>query len=126
MRSSLCVLVMGLAAASGFQLNAAVRPMLAVRARAITAAEDGDAVKPEEATPGQAGYQTVYDDESDPDAPIKYADGTKKPDISNSMREKLIKESRGLGADPGAKNPFLLVFGGVGVFVVLGALAVNM
>lgn len=125
MRSSLCAMVMGLAAASGFQLNAAARPTLPLRARTITATEDEDAVKSEEATPEQAGYSTFYDDESG-DQPIKYADGTKKPEISNSMREKLINESRGLGADPGAKNPFLLVFGGVGVFVVLGALAVNM
>ena len=49
----------------------------------------------------------------------------KQPEISNAMRERLINESRGLGADPGSKNPFLLVFFGVGVFVVLGALAVN-
>ena len=116
---------MGLAAASGFQLHAAVRPALAVRARTITAAEDEDAVVSEEATPQQEGYATFYDDESG-EEPIKYADGTKKPEISNSMREKLINESRGLGADPSAKNPFLLVFGGVGAFVLLGALAVNM
>ena len=38
------------------------------------------------------------------------------------MRDKMIAESRGLGADPNAKNPFLPVFFGVGVFVVLGAL----
>ena len=49
-----------------------------------------------------------------------------QPQISNAMRDKLINESRGLGADPGAKNPFLPVFFGVGVFVMLGALAVNM
>jgi len=59
----------------------------------------------------------VYDDETTQD------DG---PDFSNSMRQKMIDESRGFGADPGSKNPFLAVFAGVGVFVVLGALAVNM
>ena len=42
------------------------------------------------------------------------------------MRERLINESRGLGADPNQKNPFLFVFAGVGVFVLLGAAAVNM
>jgi hypothetical protein len=47
------------------------------------------------------------------------------PGISDSMKERLIKESRGLGADPNSKNPFLLVFVGVGVFVLLGAVAVN-
>ena len=47
---------------------------------------------------------------------------------ARTLRERyhrLINESRGLGADPNQKNPFLLVFAGVGVFVVLGALAVN-
>jgi hypothetical protein len=42
------------------------------------------------------------------------------------MKERLIRESAGLGADPNQKNPFLPVFFGVGVFVLLGALAVNM
>ena len=124
---SLCALVVCIASANGFHLNAAARPSLTVRTRTITAVESwydsGIRLVSEEATP--AGYQTFYDDESGND-PIKYADGTRKPEISTSMREKLINESRGLGADPGAKNPFLFVFGGVGVFVLLGALAVNM
>ena len=42
------------------------------------------------------------------------------------MKERLIRESAGLGADSNQKNPFLPVFFGVGVFVLLGALAVNM
>ena len=42
------------------------------------------------------------------------------------MRARLLKEQQGLGADSNSKNPFLLVFAGVGVFVILGALAVNM
>ena len=48
-----------------------------------------------------------------------------KPAVSDSMRQKMINESRGLGADPNQKNPFLPVFFGVGVFVLLGAIAVN-
>ena len=88
---------------------------------------DGSTVRP--AAPA-SGYQTFYDDETVADQPIMYknADGTttKKPEISSSMRDRLINESRGLGADPNQKSPFLLVFGGVGVFVLLGALAVNM
>ena len=48
------------------------------------------------------------------------------PALSNTMRDKMIAESRGLGADPNAKNPFLGAFFGVGVFVVLGALAINL
>ena len=67
-----------------------------------------------------AGYTTFYDDEKE-DAVM-----AAKPAISNSMRERLINESRGLGADPNQKNPFLPVFFGFGVFVILGALAVNM
>ena len=42
------------------------------------------------------------------------------------MRERLINESRGLGADPNQKNPFLNVFAAVGVFVVLGFVATNL
>ena len=40
-------------------------------------------------------------------------------------RPSAADESRGLGADPNQKNPFLAVFAGVGVFVVLGFLATN-
>ena len=47
-------------------------------------------------------------------------------ELSQTMKDRLIAESRGLGADPNSKNPFLPVFFGVGVFVTLGALAVNM
>jgi len=67
----------------------------------------------------------LYDDEI-PEEKIVYTDGTKKPELSQTMKDRLINESRGLGADPNQKNPFLGVFAGVGVFVVLGALAVNM
>ena len=63
----------------------------------------------------------LYDDEI-PDQQIVYTSGEKKPELSNMMREKLINEGRSLGADPNAKNPFLYVFGAVGVLVVLGAL----
>ena len=68
-----------------------------------------------------AGTAATYDDEV-ADGPVTYTDGTKKPELSNTMREKLINESRGLGADPNQKNPFLIVFVAVGVFVVAGAL----
>ena len=64
------------------------------------------------------GYTTVYDDEVDT-AP-------KKEELSATMRERLINESRGLGADPNQKNPFLNVFAAVGVFVVLGFVATNL
>ncbi|KAL3908659.1 MAG: hypothetical protein SGPRY_009711 [Prymnesium sp.] len=64
------------------------------------------------------GYQTFYDDERD-SAP-------KKQGLSDDMKKRLLKEQRGLGADANSKNPFLFVFAGVGVFVLLGALAVSM
>merc|ERR1719424_1710573 len=70
--------------------------------------------------------KALYDDEIPETDEIVYTSGQKKPQLSNTMREKMIQESRGLGADPSQKNPFLLVFGGVGVFVILGALAVNL
>ena len=60
---------------------------------------------------------TVYDDVSPP---------PKRPELSNSMRERLLKEQRSLGADPNAKNPFLLGVGAVALFIALGALAVNL
>lgn len=68
----------------------------------------------------QGGYETFYDDEKE-DAVLKQKEG-----ISNAMRERLLNESRGLGADANSKNPFLPVFFGFGVFVLLGALAVNL
>mmetsp|Transcript_44283 Transcript_44283/g.88488 ORF Transcript_44283/g.88488 Transcript_44283/m.88488 type:complete len:126 (-) Transcript_44283:317-694(-) len=77
-----------------------------------------EAVEAGEAAP--EGYATFYDDEKD-DAVL-----AKKPPISDAMRKKLLNEQRGIGADPNSKNPFLFVFAGVGIFVVLGALAVNM
>jgi len=67
----------------------------------------------------------LYDDEIPEGTEVVYTSGQKKPQLSNTMREKMIAESRGLGADPGAKNPFGAVFIGVGVFVVLGFLASN-
>mmetsp|Transcript_65857 Transcript_65857/g.130546 ORF Transcript_65857/g.130546 Transcript_65857/m.130546 type:complete len:163 (-) Transcript_65857:247-735(-) len=73
-----------------------------------------------------SGDGALYDDEIPEVDQIVYTSGQKKPTLSNTMREKMIAESRGLGADPSAKNPFGAVFIGVGVFVVLGALAVNM
>jgi hypothetical protein len=68
----------------------------------------------------QAKDDALYDDEVQ-DGGIRYSDGTKKPELSNSMRDKMIAESRGLGADPNQKNPFLIVFVGVGLFVLAGA-----
>merc|ERR1719263_2380608 len=50
-------------------------------------------------------YSTVYDDEVEP-AP-------RKDPLSANMRARLLKEQQGMGADPGSKNPFLLVFGAV-------------
>ena len=66
------------------------------------------------------GYTTFYDDEREDKVLAA------KPQISDSMRQRLINEQRAIGADPNSKNPLLLVFGGVGVFVLLGALAVNL
>ena len=64
--------------------------------------------------PAKDSAGNVYDDESEQD------DG---PGFSDSMRQKMIDESRGLGGDPNQKNPFLLVFAGIGLFVVAGALS---
>ena len=64
----------------------------------------------------------LYDDEIPEGTQITYPSGQKKPELSNTMREKLINEGRALGADPNAKNPFLPVFGGFFLLVVLGAL----
>ena len=66
------------------------------------------------AAPKADAAGNVYDDESEQD------DG---PQFSETMRQKMINESRGLGADPNKQNPFLGVFAGFGVFVLLGALA---
>jgi hypothetical protein len=60
------------------------------------------------------GYTTFYDDEYEP---------PKKPPLSSDMRKRLLNESRSLGADANSKNPFLQVFVGVFIFVVLGYLA---
>ena len=68
----------------------------------------------------------LYDDEIPEGDKIVYTSGQKKPELSSTMRDKMIAESRGLGADPNAKNPFGVVFIGVGVFVCLGAVAINM
>ena len=75
---------------------------------------------------GAKASDDLYDDQIPENEQVIYTDGTEKPTLSNTMRDKLIAEGRGLGADPNQKNPFLAVFGGVGVFVVLGALAINM
>ena len=93
------------------------------------------------------GYQTYYDDEKVLPmpplirvyfstryffAPLTHASSlalqapVPQTELSQTMKDRLIAESRGLGADPNSKNPFLPVFFGVGVFVTLGALAVNM
>ena len=67
--------------------------------------------------PAKDSAGNVYDDESEQD------DG---PDFSSAMKQKMINEAGGLGADPNKKNPFLLVFFGIGVFVVAGALSSGM
>eukprot|EP00966_Prymnesium_polylepis_P096935 2245807-Prymnesium_polylepis.1 len=113
------VLLALLGSASALQLGAVQprRPQLARLARPIM--QEGGAPAPE--TPPEAtaegapaeGYGTFYDDEKDT-APVK-------PALSDNMRQKLLNEQRGLGADTNSKNPFLAVFAGVGVFVLLGA-----
>jgi len=69
---------------------------------------------------GASGYREFYDNEEG------MAKEKPKQEISNSMRDRLINEAQGLGADPNQKNPFLGVFLAVGVFVVLGALSAGM
>ena len=66
------------------------------------------------AAPKADAAGNVYDDESEQD------DG---PQFSDAMRQKMINESRGLGGDPNQKNPFLLVFAGIGLFVLAGAIS---
>lgn len=72
----------------------------------------------EGATVNEEVTGTFYDDEV-----VSYKE---KPAVSDAMRKKLLNEQRAIGADSNSRNPFLFVFGGVGVFVLLGALAVNM
>lgn len=67
----------------------------------------------EQQAPAADGAGNFYDDER----PMQ------KKEISDTMRKRLLNEQRAIGADSGSKNPFLLVFGAVGVFVVLGYLA---
>ena len=79
----------------------AAKPLHITRARPLFMQAEPPAPEEAPATTNQApsesdGYQTYYDDERAP---------PKQPEISNSMRERLINESRGLGADPGSKNP---------------------
>tara|TARA_B110001452_G_C15216384_1_gene421819 strand:- start:1399 stop:1893 length:495 start_codon:yes stop_codon:yes gene_type:complete len=72
---------------------------------------------------GEAGASgALYDDEMGDETDVTYTSGEKKPQLSNTMRDKLINEGRALGADPNAKSPFLPVFAAVGLLVVLGAL----
>lgn len=131
--------------ASGLQLVAPVRPAL------VRGAARSSALRMQEDTPAAAlpdGWKEYKDPES---GDTYYSDGKitswekpgveggvgyKVPDaalekeikaerqLSQTMKDKMIAESRGLGADPNQKNPFLPVFIGVGVFVVLGAISV--
>ena len=122
------VLLALLGSASALQLGAVQprRPQVALQRRlARPAMQEGGAPAPEtpppataEDAPAAEGYATFYDDEKDSAPP--------KPALSENMRQKLLNEQRGLGADTNSKNPFLAVFAGVGVFVLLGALAVNL
>ena len=112
--------------------------------------------KEESAPPASpSGYSTVYDDETPP-APrkdplsnsmrarlIKEQQGLGallpeatpcshfSPPHLNALQTSTYSLSlppslSTAGGDPNSKNPFLFVFAGVGVFVMLGALAVNM
>jgi len=131
-RKNKLLLALAALAAQGFQVatpapSASLRHIRARSAMPVLMADEsampGDAPAKEDAAPAAAsagGYETFYDDERE-DAVL-----AKKPELSNTMRERLINESRGLGADPNAKNPFLPVFFGVGAFVLLGALAVTL
>ena len=85
--------------------------------------------KPADFDPALAKNEGVYQAKEDgalyddmvPDGKVTYRDGTKKPELSQTMRDKLINEGRALGADPNQKNPFLYVFAAVGLFVLAGA-----
>jgi len=122
----LACIFLALSLGDAFRLTAAPSPAVRAPLRRIATvmqAEPPPAQSESEqplAPAESEGYATFYDDEKEDE--VLQA----KPQLSNTMRERLIKEQRGLGADPNAGNPFLLVFGGVGVFVILGALAVNM
>ena len=94
------------------------------------AADDGEKKrKGEDVDPALAKNEGVYQAKEDgalyddmvPDGKVTYRDGTKKPELSQTMRDKLINEGRALGADPNQKNPFLYVFAAVGLFVLAGA-----
>mgnify|MGYP007078186544 CR=1 FL=1 len=116
----LILALMLLQVVAALQLSPALRPAAIQRPmmRHAMQAEGEPVVKAEDAAEGVAeDGADFYDD----DKPI-----IEKPPVSNAMRERLINEARGVGADPNSKSPFLPVFFGVGVFVVLGALAVNM
>ena len=123
MRAALLVLTLLVIGCQALQLRPVgslpARPMFARRVprHRMQAEEEVEPVA--QAAPSE-GYETFYDDEKE-DAVL-----AAKPPISDSMRARLLKEQQGLGADSNSKNPFLLVFAGVGVFVILGALAVNM
>ena len=119
------LLCLCLAAASGLQLGGSPtlrRPRaLALRMQEEPQGEVPVGIRevPVEgaAAPAADTAGNVYDDVAPPPP---------RDPLSNTMKERLIRESAGLGADPNQKNPFLPVFFGVGVFVLLGALAVNM
>jgi hypothetical protein len=130
MQSILLLVITILNVAGALQLGRTAQPLLQHRPlssfRSSTTMQSEPPKEEEtEATMSAApsekdGYTTFYDDEKE-DTVL-----AAKPQISNEMRQRLINEQRGLGADPNSKNPLLGVIGAVGVFVVLGALAVNM
>jgi len=122
---ALLVVISLLQATTALQLTTARRPAaaqfhLAARSLPIMQAEGGSD-KPSEVSAEGSDAELPAGDFYDDEKPM-----VEKPALSNSMRDRLINESRGLGADPNSKNPFLPVFLGVGVFVILGALAVNL
>ena len=130
---ALCLLLWGVGTAEAFLVAAAARkvprrgilpPRVALKCMQppeddAAPAEAKKELTYEEAVKQEAegGYRTVYDDESD---------FVEKPGISDEMRARLLRGQQQLGADPNSKNPFLYAFAAVGIFVALGALAVNM
>lgn len=126
MRKAVQLVVACVVAAQAFRVPAPAVP-LKVRSPSLRMQEAEPPAEPEDA---RAAYDAAVKAEGEMAAGSTLFDDEKpfveKPPISSEMRAKLLKGQQALGSDPNSQNPFLYVFGGVGVFVILGAIAVNM
>jgi len=122
-------LIPGAGVARTFRGEGALRELFKQRAKVALQAASGPEEKDSKGetlaeesveAPAEAmsAYKTFYDDEREDPA-------FQKPPVSDTMRKRLLSESRGLGADYNAKNPFLPVFFAVGIFVLLGAIGTS-